>query len=352
MTAASEGKQATTLLTAMRLVLTTVAAGVHYTCGVATKGVAFCWGANEQGQLGNGLTTDAFVPSAVWGGLSFTTVSVQYAGGCGLTADGSAFCWGSAGEPTPSGGALGGGSSGPIPPLPIAGGLRFTAISDADGQACALTASGAAYCWGWNRYGQLGTGDTTDRSQPALVTGGLTFTAISAGGDDHTCGLTSGGAAYCWGLNNSGQVGAATSVTCSGFPCSLTPMPVSGGLTFAGISAGGGHTCGLTVRGAVYCWGAGSTTPAALSGGLSFAAISNTCGLTTGGAAYCWGAGSTTPVAVPGGLNFATISAGGDHTCGLTTGGVAYCWGSNGHGQLGDGTQNPNSVPVKVFGQP
>ena len=370
-TTASEGNQATTPLTAMRLLLTTVAAGVRYTCGVTAERVAFCWGANDQGQLGNGLKTVdgltgiALEPSAVWGGLSFTTVSVQFAGGCGLAAGGSAFCWGSAGEPTSSGGALGSGRSGPTPPVAIAGGLTFTAVSDADGQACGLTASGVAYCWGWNRYGQLGTGDNTDRKQPAPVTGGLTFTAISAGGDDHTCGLTSAGAAYCWGLNNNGQVGAATSDNCSTplggvpIPCGFTPVAVSGGLTFAAISAGYGYTCGLSASGAAYCWGTGSTTPAAVPGGLSFAAITtgssgsaSACGLTTGGAAYCWASNSTTLTAVPGGLSFAAISKGLDHTCGLTTGGVAYCWGSNSLGQLGDGTQNPSSVPVKVFGQP
>jgi len=356
MTAESEGKQATTPLTAMRLLLTTVAAGLHYTCGVTAERVAFCWGANDQGQLGNGLktvdglTSIALEPSAVWGGLSFTTVSVQYAGGCGLAAGGSAFCWGSPGEPTSSGGALGSGRSGPTPPVAIAGGLTFTAVSDADGQACGLTASGAAYCWGWNAFGQLGTGDNADRTQPAPVTGGLTFTAISAGGDDHTCGLTTGSVAYCWGLNRNGQLGTGDSTS------RLQPAPVTGGLMFAAISAGYDYTCGLTATGSVYCWGNGSAAPSAVPGGLTFAAIStgtrSACGVTTSGAAYCWASNSTAITAVPGGFSFAAISTASEHTCALTTGGAAYCWGSNSLGQLGDGTQNPSSVPVKVFGQP
>jgi alpha-tubulin suppressor-like RCC1 family protein len=243
----------------------------------------------------------------------------------------------------------------------VASGFTFTAVSDADAQACALTASGAAYCWGWNRYGQLGNGTTTDSPTPVAVSGGHTFAAVSAGGDDHTCGVTTAGVAYCWGLNNSGQLGAPATDTCtlplSGnpVPCSLRPVAVSGGLSFTAVSAGWDYTCGLTAGGAAYCWGGGSTTPAAAPGGLSFAAISaggSACGLTSGGAAYCWSPGSTTPAAVPGGLSFATISTSGEHTCGLTSGGVAYCWGSNSHGQLGDGTQNPSTVPVKVFGQP
>src|SRR5438105_1964961 len=225
-----------------------------------------------------------------------------------------------------------------------------TAISDADGQACALTATGAAYCWGWNRYGQLGTGDTTDRPQPAPVTGGLTFRAISAGSDDHTCGLTTDGMGYCWGSNGVGQVGNGTTTS------STAPVAVSGALTFTSLSAGGGYTCGLATGGAAYCWGTSGTAPAALPGGLTFDSITtgtrSACGLTTAGAAYCWASNMVTPAAVPGGLTFAMISAATDHTCGLTTAGLAYCWGSNSHGQLGDGTQNSSNAPVKVFGQP
>ena len=349
MTATSEGKRGTTALKALRLVLTTVVAGNHYTCGVASNGSAFCWGINYQGQLGNGPTTDAFVPSAVWGGLRFTTISIQYAGGCGLTTDGSAYCWGGVGEPTSSGGALGSGRTGPTTPVPIAGGLAFTTVADFDASACGLQAGGAAYCWGFNGGGELGTGDRTDRSQPALVTGGVTFASISGGGDDHACGVTTGGAAYCWGSNGQGQLGTGDNI---GY---LQPAPVTGGLTFTTISAGAGYTCGLATGGTAYCWGTSSATPAAVPGGLSFTAIStglrSGCGVATDGAAYCWGAGSTTLAAVPGGLTFAAISTSNDHTCGLTTSGVAYCWGSNPQGQLGDGTQNPSTVPVKVFGQ-
>jgi alpha-tubulin suppressor-like RCC1 family protein len=69
------------------------------------------------------------------------------------------------------------------------------------------------------------------------VVGGLTFATVSAG-FLHTCGVTTEGAAYCWGLNGGGH-----------------PVAVVGGLTFGMLSTGGGHTCGITTEGAAYCWG-------------------------------------------------------------------------------------------------
>ena len=245
---------------------------------------------------------------------------------------------------------------------------------------CGLTASGAANCWGLNNVGQLGFGTGGGQGPedcggypypgaaaecstvPVGVSGGLTFASLSAGGF-HTCGLTTSGAAYCWGIGQL-DLGQGNSANDS------VPGVVSGGLTFSSVSAGGGgRTCGLTTSGAAYCWGYGqpsngstyeSHVPLAVSGGLTFASLSaggaHTCGLTTGGAAFCWGFSvpgneSHVPVAVSGGLTFASLSAGGNHTCGLTTSGAAYCWGVNG-GALGNGLRTDSSVPVKVTGQP
>src|SRR5439155_1571316 len=215
----------------------------------------------------------------------------------------------------------------------------------------------------------------------AVAVVSLMLAEFSAGGV-HTCGVTTSDGAFCWGSNSSGQLGGSAASECeisyyygSGVPCSTTAVPVAGGFAFAAVSAGRSHTCGLTTGGAAYCWGDnvqgqlgdGSTissrNPVAVAGGRMFGAVSAgggvTCGLTTGGAAYCWGAndsgelgdGSTvdsrTPLAVAGGPTFQVVSAGGGYTCGVTTAGAAYCWGANFSGQLGTGMfSGPSLVPA------
>src|SRR5436309_2996341 len=225
----------------------------------------------------------------------------------------------------------------------------------------------------------------TKTGTAAMTVVSLVFAQVSAG-VTHTCGVTTSGAAYCWGSNNSGQLGAPESNQCEigyygGVPCSTSPVAVVGGRTFATVSAGNGyHTCGVTTGGAAYCWGdntwgqlgdgstTGSGTPVLVSGGLSFAVVSAggnyTCGLTTSGGPYCWGSNfngqlgtgvfsgpNLLPTAVSGGLTFAAVSAGGAHTCGRTAAGTVYCWGSNTDGELGNGSTNSTAMPARVLGQ-
>ena len=248
--------------------------------------------------------------------------------------------------------------------------VRFATVLAGDGHSCGLTAAGAAYCWGYNGEGALGTGTTADDSVPVAVAGGHTFTQLAVGG--HTCGLTAAGTAYCWGYNADGELGDGTTTD------RPSPTAVSGSLTFTQLAAGGFHTCGLTSAGAAYCWGlndsgqlgdssnTASSIPVAVAGGLTFSQIRasyrGTCGLTATGAAYCWGDnsfgqlgdGTTTnrsaPVPVSGGLAFTELSTSSSHTCALTAAGVAYCWGNNGFGQLGTGSKTASPTPVAVSG--
>jgi alpha-tubulin suppressor-like RCC1 family protein len=123
-------------------------------------------------------------------------------------------------------------------------------VNAGGGHTCGVTTSDVAYCWGWNLLGQLGDGTTADGTTPGLVSGGLTFAAVSAGtGIGHTCGVTTSGVAYCWGYNVYGQLGDGTTAD------RTTPVLVSGGLTFAAVDAGVQRTCGVTTSGVAYCWG-------------------------------------------------------------------------------------------------
>jgi alpha-tubulin suppressor-like RCC1 family protein len=289
-----------------------------------------------------------------------------------LTTAGKAYCWGAGGNHQ-----IGdGGNSARNTPTAVSGGLTFTTLSAGWYHNCAVGSDGPSYCWGYNASAQLGDGTTTDRSSPVSPSGGLTFARIAAG-RYHTCAVTPAGAAYCWGNNNNGEIGDGT------VGARTTPTLVAGGLTFTSIATGGGatsgHSCGITTSGSAYCWGNnssgqlgdGSTTnrnqPTAVTGGLAFNAISvgsnHTCALTAGGIAYCWGSnasgqlgdGTTVqhsdprPVLSPAGVTFTFITAGDSHSCAVASSGVAYCWGLNADGQLGVGDLLARTSPTPAI---
>jgi alpha-tubulin suppressor-like RCC1 family protein len=243
-----------------------IATGVQHTCALTPAGAAYCWGRND-GALGDSAVTAAATPQAVHGGLTFTVVAAGYGRTCAVTTGHEAACWGRD-------------SLGYMPnsttPLLVGGGLLFDSLAMGQSHACGLTAGGGAYCWGANAVGQLGSGASGAPSTvPVAVSGGLTFTSLAAGAF-HTCGRTAAGAAYCWGLGTSGQLGAGTAVS------SASPIAVAGGLTFTKLVAGTQHTCGAATTGGVYCWGSRgggrlgdgyadyAPEPQAVAGGLLF----------------------------------------------------------------------------------
>src|SRR5438477_257570 len=180
---------------------------------------------------------------------------------------------------------------------------NFASVTAGNSHACGVTTGGLLYCWGSNADGQLGNGSTSDSPVPVRVSGGLTFSAVRAGDatteGGHTCGLITGGEAYCWGSNRFGELGNGSNQS------SLVPVPVTEGLTFSGVSAGDLHTCGLTTGGLLYCWGSD------VYGQLGNGSTSD----------------SPVPVLVTGGFRFSAVTTGHSYTCALTTGGAAYCWG-------------------------
>ena len=294
---------------------------------------------------------------------------------CGLLPFGRGYCFGRAGllgiaKDTSCFNDVPGSTEGcTLIPLRIAGQLNLTSVSVGQSVACGATSDARAYCWGSNAFGQLGNGQSAGGSSatPTLVVGAVSHTAVSlttlSAGGAHVCALAPGGMAWCWGQDSLSQLGNGDGLTVN----STTPIPVAGNLTFVAIAAGGRHTCALRADGAAYCWGdnrkgqlgavagAVSDVPVAVTGGLAFkmlaAGTTHTCGLTVVGAAFCWGNDSTgqvgrgigsasvgAPVAVLGGLTFQSLSADSVNTCAITTGGAAYCWGSDDYGQLGNGT--------------
>jgi alpha-tubulin suppressor-like RCC1 family protein len=201
-----------------------LSAGGSHTCGLTDSGLIYCWGDNRHGELGDGSVATSVAPRAVAAGLSFQAVSAgrppavssNFAGGhtCGLALGGQAYCWG-----FNSHGQLGDGSQTErAVPVPVSSAATFRSISAGSLYTCGVTNEGIGLCWGANDAGQLGGGlANSESSVPVPVLGRLRFESIAASsaskgvliaGRPHTCGLTAGGIAFCWGRNDSGQLGS------------------------------------------------------------------------------------------------------------------------------------------------
>jgi alpha-tubulin suppressor-like RCC1 family protein len=367
------------------LVFRTIDAGSYHACGISTTEQSYCWGYNEDGELGTGSTALSMAPAGVSGGLKFRQVSGGKYHSCAVTLAGEGYCWGSnlvgqLGRDVEVQSAT---------PVLNKKAITFANISVGREHSCGVSLAGHAFCWGSNSTMQLGFLTSTYSVDSAgFVYTGEAFTRIAAGGL-HNCALTTQGETLCWGFNDQGQLGNGTTLTLApDTTTGFSPLtPVSGAFAFDTITAGYKHTCALAA-GTAYCWGSnaygqlgdGTTTrslvPVPVAGGLTFVTLSagfyHTCGIVTTGEAYCWGRnspnsiqesvggqvgdGTTTdrplPTLVSGGLTYKSISAGEVSSCGVTTAGVAYCWGDNEYGQLGTNNTTSFQVPAKLSNQP
>lgn len=299
--------------------------GWNHSCMITDSGAAWCWGDNEYGQLGSsepmqrcsGATLACSpTPLRVEGLPAATFIDGSVRHSCALDTTGAAWCWGFG-----VGGQLGDGRDTDSPvPVAVAGGLHFSVLDvGVSGLlTCGITTAGAAYCWGPGNQGGLGDGTTDGASEPVAVLSSLVFSSIAVG-EDHACAIADG-AAYCWGRGAYGKLGL-------GAPgIALVPTPVTGGHEFTSIAVGTEHSCALTAGGEAWCWGFGDT-------------------LGNGGDAE-----SEVPVPVSTDQRFRSIHAGAYHTCALTAAGEAWCWGENLAGQLGDGSTETRLTPVRVSG--
>jgi alpha-tubulin suppressor-like RCC1 family protein len=319
-----------------------LAVGAATACALDPVGTVYCWGVNT-GFLEYGSSTVSSSGSPV-------AVPVQpllsLSGGwsqhrCGLTATG-AICWGRGGNGQLGNGALG--SAGNVP-VNVSVQENWADITTGRLTTCGVNTDGDAYCWGLNQYGEVG--DTllplnTRQLTPNRVVGGIKFSSVVAGWL-HTCGVSTTGTAYCWGNNTSGQLGIGIFDTVP----HAKPVAVASSLQFRKIALSARATCGITVDDQLLCWGYnglgqlgdGTTTqrsaPTPVGSGKKWKDVAMSNGFVEGTAAIS-----------PTGI----VQGGIAHACAIDDAGAAYCWGWNGAGQLGDATTTNRLVPTAVFG--
>jgi len=190
--------------------------------------------------------------------------------------------------------------------------------------ACVLTNLNGIQCWGKNDLGQLGTGDTGIQLTPVNVKGITLGMEQIVAGDSHTCALSDKGKLFCWGSNANGQVGNDSQQD------QLEPIEIQiPEEKVLSIAAGTEHTCALTGAGNVYCWGRNDSKQLGVGASPQFS-----------------------PILVPNLTNVQSIAAGGNHTCVLLIGGKVQCWGDNQRGQLGNNNLVPSESPITVENLP
>jgi len=355
-----------------------------HTCALHRDGTVLCWGDNRWGQLGDGSTTERHSPVVVPG----LTHVVELATGddfrlgshtCARLSDGTVRCWGANGN-----GQLGDGTTAERhSPVVVSGLTGVAGLATGGGYTCARLNDGTVRCWGMNRYGELGDGTTTERHGPVAVPGLANVVELATGYDaifeegGHTCARLSDGSVQCWGANAAGQLGDGTTAE------RHSPVVVPGLTNVVGLAAGGARTCARRSDRTVRCWGSnrqgelgdGSTTerhsPVVVPG------LTNVAELATGDddgfggphlRAIEHGEGAVLgrqqlrsarrrhdqceirPLPRDKPHQRGRARGGTAHTCARRSDGTVLCWGDNSAGQFGDGSTTSRFTPTLVPG--
>lgn len=347
-----------------------VSAGDEHSCALTSGGTVYCWGNNANDRLAIGAALNGSVPSLVNGATGGIHLSSSGIADCIVKSGGTLACWGRG-----TSGQIGSGSTKAWYTTATAVTTTLTGFANISGGGgsffCAKNAFGIA-CWGDDNYGELGKGTVALRATPTNISSApsAAISSISAG-DLSTC-LVAGGVPYCFGNNNSGEMGDGTDQQ------RRAPKAISSITTATEVGVGSAHACVVLSSGALSCWGSntfgqlgdGGTTAAttpvtSAATGVAHvgAGTAHTCVQKTNGSVQCWGQGaqgqlgngagaqSNTPV-TPVAANVIDLGVGQRHTCVVLSGGAVQCWGFNNVSQVGDGTTTNQLSPVAVAGLP
>lgn len=354
-----------------------VVGGFFHTCARLVDNRVWCWGSNEQGQLGINQTTP-YVPNPVRVNLADV---VDVAAGafhtCALTLGGEVHCWGRNSE-RQLGVAAPAFAFEPVRVATAPAGVSSLALGSS--HTCVSTDRAEVFCWGNNALGAAGVSSTANDPVAPTRVPGVTGHFVTAG-DAFTC-AGSGNRVWCWGRNLYGETGPTPTPPGQTASPTLIAGAVATDDNLIELSAGGFTACARGIRG-VRCWGradlgaipgsAAATsqiTPAEVPYYATTQPVLgyiNQCGVGADSALRCWGAndlgasgtGSVTrtttpptsslPLQVQRAGSRPIVGLGPAHTCAVDSTGVLRCWGARYFGQLGDGRLALAPVPVEVI---
>ncbi|MCL2192103.1 MAG: hypothetical protein FWB78_01745 [Treponema sp.] len=342
-----------------------ISAGSEHTAAVTEDGLLWAWGNNASGRLGDGTTTNRFVPVRIGTDSNWDYVSAGDSHTVALRTDGTLWAWGSNVS-----GQLGDATivSASNTPQRIGTFTDWVAVSAGISYTVGIRTGGTLWVWGLNTSGRLGTGDTTTLWFPERIMPETDWAFVSAG-SAHTVAISTDGELWAWGLNSFGQVGDNTTTT------RLVPVQIGTSTEWKSVSTGDSHTVGIKTDGTLWAWGnngsgrlGDNTTttrlaPVQIGTSTEWESVSaggtHTVAAMEDGTIWAWGANTSGQLGFTGGAqwvpmqvgtatSWTAISAGGSHSAAIGTGDSLWVWGNNGLGRLGDGTTTTRWTPVHI----
>jgi len=324
--------------------------------GCATRdGTLYCWGRGADGRLGLGDTDDRDSPTRVGGDTNWLAVATGVAHTCALKSDGGVWCFGSNAV-----GQLGQGTtkSSSVPlRVPLPG--NVVQLSSEANTVCVVLENGELYCWGRNWEGNIGLNDThpgVDQLSP-VRSGDFDDWKLTGTGDGHTCGVRGVGLLYGWGRNTAANLGIGQNDD----PQRRSATRIGSDEDWLSVVSGQDSSCGLRRGGKLFCWGGNDSgnlglgdtvqrlVPAQVVANRVWAQVAidtfHACGIDTEDNLYCLGRGiegqlgtsdndaRLEPVLI--GRSYAQVAVGRMFSCAVTLEGDVSCTGENVAGQLG-----------------
>lgn len=307
-----------------------IAAGDRHSCAIDETGALFCWGSNDRGQLGTGDVVNRYFPAPVAPGTRFAAVSAGALFTCAIDDAGGLWCWGASGRGQLGLPGLLMDQNVTVPTRVEVPATTWATVSTGADHTCGIDTTGALYCWGNGDQGRLGRGDELSQMIPQRV-GDQLWTHVSAA-NAHTCGIrASDTSLWCWGSNNAGRLG----VPIADGNMQVAPVEVTGGPMMArwsSVSAGFDHTCALADDGALWCWGSHEVGQLGIGGALEDRTVYDA------------------PRQVGTATTWTQVSAGYRFTCAIDAA-VAKCWGSGTWGRTGQNSEDDRTDPSMLAGE-